>query len=56
MYTTIDDRGILNNYANEPQMYYAEYPSVNQQQRYATQGAIATLLVTFVTLLAFSVS
>lgn len=56
MYTTTDDRGILNNYAKEPVMYYAEFPSDEQQQRYAFQGAIATLLITVVLLMAFSVS
>lgn len=56
MYTTTDERGILNNYATEPKVYYAEYPSKSQQQRYALQGAIAVLLVTVVTLTAFAVS
>jgi hypothetical protein len=56
MYTTTDDRGILNNYATEPAMYYAEFPSVDQQQRYAKQGAIAALIVSTVLLLALSVS
>lgn len=45
MYTTINEEGILNNYATEPQMYYSEYPSPEQQNRYAFQGAIAGLLV-----------
>lgn len=56
MYTTTDDRGILNNYATEPAMYYAEFPSVDQQQRYAQQGAIAVLLVSAIMMLALSVS
>jgi len=55
MYTT-DDRGILNNYATEPAISYAEYPSEEQQRRYAFQGAVATLLVTVLVLIAFSVS
>ncbi len=55
MYTT-DDRGILNNYASEPAMYYAEYPSLEQQQRYLLQGAAALLLVTFTILTALAAS
>jgi hypothetical protein len=56
MYTTINEAGILNNYANEPQMYYATYPNQEQQNRYKFQGAVATLLVTALVLVAFSVS
>lgn len=55
MYTT-DDRGILNNYAVELPIYYAEYPSEEQQRRYALQGAVAILLVGLLMLTAFSVS
>jgi hypothetical protein len=55
MYTT-DDQGILNNYAIEPAVSYAEYPSQEQQSRYAIQGAIAALLVSLLVLTAFSVS
>ncbi len=43
MYTTVNEEGILNNYAPELPIYYAEYPSQEQQRRYALQGAIATL-------------
>jgi hypothetical protein len=55
MYTT-DDRGILNNYAVEPTVYYAEYPSEEQQQRYLFQGAVAILFVSLLVLTAFGVS
>lgn len=55
MYTT-DDRGILNNYAAEPTVYYAEYPSEDQQQRYLFQGAVAVLFVSLLVLTAFGVS
>jgi hypothetical protein len=55
MYTT-DDRGILNNYATEPKMYYAVYPSPEQQNNYALQGAIASLFVTALVLVSFVVS
>ncbi len=40
------DNGILNNYATEPDMYYASYPSPQEQDNYKFQGAIATILVT----------
>lgn len=57
MYTTQQlDNGILNNYARDPQTYYAVFPSPEQRRNYAVQGAIATLLVTTLILIAFSVS
>jgi hypothetical protein len=56
MYTTINESGILNNYATEPQLYYAEYPNQEQQNRYKLQGAIATLIVTTLVLVALGVS
>ena len=55
MYTT-NNEGLLNNYAVEPPVYYAEFPSEWQQQRYAFQGAVATLFVVLTILTAFSVS
>ncbi len=55
MYTT-NEEGILNNYAVEPPVYFAEYPSVDQQQRYLFQGAVAVLLVSSLILTAFAVS
>ncbi|MEM9090868.1 MAG: ssl1498 family light-harvesting-like protein [Cyanobacteria bacterium P01_F01_bin.53] len=45
MYTTTDETGRLNNYATEPQMYFASYPSPEQQRSYLVQGGIATALV-----------
>lgn len=54
MYTT-NENGILNNYAIVPQMSYAEYPTAEQQSKYAIQGACAVLLVTFLVLTAFAV-
>ncbi|NES74129.1 MAG: ssl1498 family light-harvesting-like protein [Okeania sp. SIO2D1] len=45
MQTAQLDNGILNNYAQEPKMYYAQYPSYDQQQRYKLQGGIAALFV-----------
>ncbi|MBW4649569.1 MAG: ssl1498 family light-harvesting-like protein [Kastovskya adunca ATA6-11-RM4] len=54
-YTT-NDRGILNNYAVESAMYPAEYPSIEQQRRYALQGGVAVLLLCLLLLTAFGVS
>jgi hypothetical protein len=55
MYTTSTE-GLLNNYAVEPPVYYAEFPTQWQIQRYAFQGAIATLFVALTLLTAISVS
>ena len=46
MHTTQLDNGILNNYAVEPQVTYATYPTPYEQRRYLIQGAMAALLVT----------
>ena len=56
MYTTTDERGILNNYAVEPKVTYEEYPAVYEQKRYIVQGAIATLFVTAIVFISFAVS
>lgn len=56
MYTTVNENGILNNYANEPKMYYAQYPTNWEQRQYLLQGAFAILLITTLVLVAFSVS
>jgi len=55
MYTS-NEAGVLNNYATEPEMYYAVYPSPEQQRNYALLGAIATLFVTSLMLTALVVS
>ena len=31
---TVDETGLMNNYAVEPAIYPAEYPSIEQQQQY----------------------
>lgn len=54
MYTT-NNEGLLNNYAVEPAMYYAEFPSEWKQRRYALQAGIAALLVTSLVLVSISV-
>jgi hypothetical protein len=53
---TVNEEGLLNNYATEPKMYPAAYPSPEQQRNYAIQGAIATLLVVATVLVGFAVS
>jgi hypothetical protein len=56
MYTTVNEDGVLNNYAPELPTYYTEYPTVWEQQRYALQGAIATLFVSLLVLTSLAVS
>lgn len=57
MYTTTQiDNGTLNNYAVEPKMNYAEYPSLYDQKRYIKQAAIATFLVSALVFISFVVS
>ncbi|MCG9891606.1 MAG: ssl1498 family light-harvesting-like protein [Thermosynechococcaceae cyanobacterium MS004] len=53
---TIDETGVMNNYAVEPEIYFATFPSVEQQRRYMLQGAAAILLVTATILTALAVS
>jgi hypothetical protein len=52
----IDDEGIVNNYALEPEMTKAEYPSPKQQRRYIFLGAAAILLMVLVVWIGFAVS
>ena len=56
MYTTTNEDGILNNYAAEPKMYYAEYPAICEQRKYVLQSLFATLIVTALVLVSFSIS
>ena len=57
MYTTTQlDNGVLNNYATEPKMTYAEAPGRYEQRRYLKQGAIAALFVSALVLVSFVVS
>ena len=56
MYTTTSPEGLLNNYAPETPIYFAEYPNQDQQRRYLFQGAIAVLFVNFLVLTALAVS
>ncbi|PHJ58710.1 O-succinylbenzoic acid--CoA ligase [Nostoc linckia z18] len=56
MYTTVNEDGVLNNYANEPKMYYAEYPAIWEQRKYLIQGVFAMLILTTLILVGLSVS
>lgn len=56
MYTTTNEDGILNNYAPEATIYYAEYPAVWEQRRYALQGAVAALFVGLLIAASLSIS
>ncbi|MBW4554063.1 MAG: ssl1498 family light-harvesting-like protein [Aphanocapsa sp. GSE-SYN-MK-11-07L] len=53
---TYDETGVMNNYAVEPKMYFAVFPSPEQQRQYLIQGVLAVLLVTATILTAFVVS
>lgn len=54
--TTVDDEGLINNFATEPKVYPSTYPSPSQQQRYIFLGIGAILLVSILVWIAFSVS
>jgi hypothetical protein len=56
MRTTQDEHGILNNFAVEPTLYFAESPSVEQQRRYLIQGAVAAAFVATILGIALTVS
>jgi len=56
MYTTTNEQGVLNNYSTEPKIYYAEFPTKEQQSKYAFQGAVAVLFVTSIILIGLGVS
>ena len=56
MITTADETGVWNNYASEPPVYFAEYPSPEKQKQYMFQGGLAVLLVTALTMVAIAAS
>ena len=56
MITTIDETGVWNNYAAEPDMYFAEYPSEEQQSKYMVQGGAAALLISSLLMVALAAS
>jgi len=56
MYSTSDERGVINNFPNETKMYYSEYPANTQQRLYMVQGTLAAMLVSGFVLMAFAIS
>ena len=56
MTTISDENGIMNNFAKEPVMYYAEAPSSQEQRSYFVWGAIALVIVAVSVFTAVSVS
>ncbi len=53
---TKDDEGIINNYALEPEMTAATYPTPKQQLRYIFWGVGAIVFVSVLLFIAFSIS
>lgn len=53
---TQEDRGLLNNFANEPKVYQAEPPNPNQKRNYLLLGIGSLALVSGLLFVAFSVS
>ncbi len=53
---TIDDEGLINNFAIEPAIYPSDYPSPRQQQQYKVLGAAAFFFVVTLLMTAFLAS
>lgn len=53
---TMDERGLTNNYANEPEVYYDHYPSNWEQSQYMKQGTLAAAFVAVVLMTAVVVT
>lgn len=53
---TVDQEGLVNNYATPPATYEARYPTPRQQRRYLFWGAIALLFVSGLIGLSFVIS
>lgn len=54
-YTT-EEGGRLNNFAREPKVYQAEPPTPQQKRNYLVLGIAATILISGLIFVAFSVS
>lgn len=52
----VDETGVMNNYADEPRVYLAHYPTFYEQQNYLRFGAAATFLVTLLMFVSWGVS
>lgn len=53
---TSDEKGILNNFAVEPKVYLAEYPTQAEQKNYIWQGAAAVVLLALAALTTIAAS
>jgi hypothetical protein len=53
---TVDQEGLVNNYATPPETYKADYPTPKQQSRYLFWGLIAFLFVAGLIGLSFTLS
>lgn len=53
---TVSGQGLVNNYAVTPKIYRADYPTPEQQKKYAIQGILALLLVSGIIVVAIAVS
>ena len=53
---TIDDEGLINNFAAEPYIYLSDYPYLRQQRQYIVLGATAFFFVVMLFLTAALVS
>ncbi len=53
---TLNEQGQSSNSPDESPIYYAQYPSPEQQQRYLLQGGIAVLFITALILFAVAIS
>jgi hypothetical protein len=53
---TVDDEGLINNYAIEPGMYPSDYPSPPQQRQYVFQAVGASLFIVILVSIALIVS
>jgi hypothetical protein len=54
--STIDDEGLINNFAVEPKVYPSKYPSPREQRRYISWGIATTLLIAALLLISKFVS
>jgi hypothetical protein len=52
----VDDQGKLDNFAIEPKVYVADYPTPTEQRRYALQGALAVAFVSALFFITFAIS
>jgi hypothetical protein len=43
MISTTDERGVINNFAKDPEPYPAEYPTPSQQRTYWILGAVLAI-------------